>query len=84
MSAMACQITSPTIVYSSVYSGADQGKHRVTGLCEGKSPVNGEFHAQRASDAEIISIWWRHHAKEYSVQMERIMEQFWQEASLQK
>ena len=27
MGAMASQITSPTIVYSSVYSGADQGKH---------------------------------------------------------
>ena len=28
MGAMASQITSPTIVYSTVYSGADQGKHQ--------------------------------------------------------
>ena len=33
---------------------------RVTGLCEGNSPVTGEFPAQRASNAEIVSIWWRH------------------------
>ena len=34
---------------------------RVTGLCEGNSPVTGEFPAQRASNAEDISIRWRHH-----------------------
>ena len=36
-------------------------KLRVTGLCEGNSPVTGEFPAQRASNAENASIWWRHH-----------------------
>ena len=36
-------------------------KLRVTGLCVGNSPVAGEFPAQRASNAESISIWWRHH-----------------------
>ena len=36
-------------------------KLRVTGLCEGKSPVTGEFPAQRASDAENVSIRYRHH-----------------------
>ena len=34
---------------------------RVTGLYEGNSPVTGEFPAQRASNAENVSIWWRHH-----------------------
>ena len=34
---------------------------RVTGRCEGNSPVTGEFPAQRASNAESVSIWWRHH-----------------------
>ena len=64
MSTMASQIPSITIVYSTVTSGADQGKQfRVTGLCEGNSPVTGEFPAQRASNAENISIWWRHHDK---------------------
>ena len=37
-------------------------KFRVTGLCEGNSPVTGEFPAQRASNADNVSIWWRHHA----------------------
>ena len=36
-------------------------KFRVTGLCEGNSPVTGEFPTQRASNAENVSIWWRHH-----------------------
>ena len=36
-------------------------KLRVTGRCEGNSPVTGAFPAQRASDAENVSIWWRHH-----------------------
>ena len=36
-------------------------KLRVTGLCVGNSPVTGELPAQRASNAENVSIWWRHH-----------------------
>ena len=36
-------------------------KLRVTGLCVGNSPVTGEFLAQRASNAENVSILWRHH-----------------------
>ena len=35
-------------------------KLRVTGLCERNSPVTGEFPAQRANDADNVSIWWRH------------------------
>ena len=60
MSAIASYITSLTIVYS----GADQkktSKLRVTGFCVGNSPVTGEFPAQRASNADNVSIWWRHH-----------------------
>ena len=36
-------------------------KFRVTGLYEGNSPVSGKFPPQRASNAENVSIWWRHH-----------------------
>ena len=36
-------------------------KLRVTGLCAGNSPLTGEFPPQRASTAENVSIWWRHH-----------------------
>ena len=38
-------------------------KLRGTGFCEGNSPVTGEFPAQRDSNAENDSIWWRHHDK---------------------
>ena len=38
-------------------------KLRVTGLCEGNSPLTGGFHAQRASNAVNVSIWWRHHGQ---------------------
>ena len=37
---------------------------RVTGLCAGNSPVTGEFLAQMASNAENVSIWWRHHVQQ--------------------
>ena len=36
-------------------------KLRVTGLCAGNSPGTGEFPAQMVSNAENVSIWWRHH-----------------------
>ena len=64
MGAMAPQITSLTVVYSTVYSSPDKkktSKLRVTGLCLGNSPVTGEFPVQRVSNAENVSIWWRHH-----------------------
>ena len=39
----------------------EKSKLRVTGLCTGNSPVTGEFPAQRASNAENVSIRWRDH-----------------------
>ena len=63
MSPMASQITSLTIVYLHVYS-KKTSKLRDTGLCEGNSPVTGEFPAQRAStrkmfpfDDVVMSLW---------------------------
>ena len=38
-------------------------KLRVTGLCAGNTPGTGEFPAQMASNAENVTIWWRHHAE---------------------
>ena len=35
-------------------------KLRVTGLCEGNPQVTGGFPSPRASNAENVSIWWRH------------------------
>ena len=51
MGVMASQITSTSIGYLTIYSGADQRKHRATGLNAGNSPVTGEFPAQMASNA---------------------------------
>ena len=65
MSAMMYQTTSLTIVYSwnrlFMCRSKTTSKLRVTGLCEGNSPVTGEFPAQRAGNAENVFIWWRHH-----------------------
>ena len=61
MSEMASQITSVSIVCSTNYWGTGQRKLRVTGLCAGNSPATDEFPAQKASNAENVSIWWRYY-----------------------
>ena len=58
MSATPSQVPSITIVYSIVYSGADQRKHQSSASL---ASVTGEFPAQRTSNVENVSIWWRHH-----------------------
>ena len=63
MTTMASQITSLTVVYSSVYSDADQRKHQSSvslALCEEFTGTD-EFPAQKASYADNVSIWWRQH-----------------------
>ena len=60
----ASQIICLRIVYSAVYlrhRSKKTSKLRVTGLCARNSPGTGEFPAQMASNAEHVSIWWRHH-----------------------
>ena len=42
---------------------------RVTGICEENSPVTGEFHTQRAINAENVSIWWRRHHTVYPIRL---------------
>ena len=60
MSAMASQITGVLIVCSTVCSGADQRNHqRSASLAFVR--VTGGFPSQRASNAENVSFWWRHH-----------------------
>ena len=63
MGAIASQITNLTIVYSIVYSDADQRKHQssaslafVRGIHLGPVPQMAT-----GSYAENVSIWWRHH-----------------------
>ena len=64
MGAMAFQITGVSIVYSTVCSGADQRKHQRSAslaFVRGIHRWPFEFPPQRASNAENVSIWWRHH-----------------------
>ena len=70
MGAMAYQITSLTIVYSSFIQA--QIKENIKAprhwLWAGNSPVQGihrcgEFTAQMASSVKNVSIWWRRHDK---------------------
>ena len=59
MGAIASQITSLTIVYSTLYSDADQRKYQSSAsLAFVRRP--GEFPAQTDSNEESFSIWWRH------------------------
>ena len=46
----------------------------VTGLCAGNSPVTDEFPAQMASNAENVSIWWRHHGILMSFALKGLMQ----------
>ena len=57
INAMTPKITSFTIVYSTVYSGADQIKQQSSASLA----FAGEFPAQMASTAENASIRWRRH-----------------------
>ena len=57
MDAIASQITSLTIVYSTFHSGADQSKHQSSASLAfvwGIQPGTGEFPAQMASNAENV------------------------------
>ena len=56
MGAIVSQITSFTIVYSTVYSDADQRKHQ--------SSASLAFVRGIHRGPENISIWWRHHDKD--------------------
>ena len=64
MTTMPFQITSLTVVYSIVYSGVDK-KKPIKAPCHwplcGEFTGTGEFPAQRVSNVENVSIWWRHH-----------------------
>ena len=57
MGAITSQITSPSIVNSTVYSDADQRKHQSS--------------ASMASNGGNVSIWWRHHDLKYPDYQER-------------
>ena len=63
MTTMASQITSLTVVYSTVYSDADRRKHQSFASLTFVWGIHRDRRITRtkASYAENVSIWWRHH-----------------------
>ena len=61
MSAITSQITSPTIVYSTVYSGTNQRKHHWVLWGEFPATCDRWIPRTKASNAENVSFWWRYH-----------------------
>ena len=57
------------LLYRSIRRRWKISKLRVTDLFAGNSPVTGEFPAQKDSNAENVSIWWRHLGMNYSSQL---------------
>ena len=63
MCGMASQITGVSdCLLRRLFRSKQISKLCVTGLCEGNSPVTGEFPAQKTSNAENVPIWLRHRA----------------------
>ena len=52
-------------------------KLRVTGLCVGNAPVTSVIPAQRASNAENVSIWWHHHDSRWISQVQAELNWCW-------
>ena len=69
MGAVAPQITSLTIVYSTVNSGPDQRNIKALHHWPLYGELTGDrwISTQMASDAENISIWWRHHGLQHAI-----------------
>ena len=63
MTTIASQITSLMVVYSIVYSGADQRKHQSYASLAFVRGIHRDRWIPRtkAINAENVSIWWRHH-----------------------
>ena len=72
MSPIASQIT---IVYSTVYSGADQRKHQSSASLAFVRRIHRS--PQKASKAENVSIWWRHHVLD-AMSLPQLMLIHWQ------
>ena len=71
MGVVAAQITSFMIVYSTVYSDANQRKHQSS---TSLAFVPDEFSAQMAINAENVSMLWRHHVKRTQLHILAIVE----------
>ena len=59
-------------------------KLRVLGLFAGNSQATGEFPAQMTSNAENVSLWWRHHENACTgiLTLQRLLAYTWIEGAL--
>ena len=65
MGAIASQITSSTVVYSTIYLGADERKHQNSTSLAFVWGIDRDRwirpHKWPVMHKENVSIWWRHH-----------------------
>ena len=62
MTTMKSQITSLTVVYSNVYSDADERKHQSSALLAFVGGIHRDRWIPRTKgQLPNVSIWWRHH-----------------------
>ena len=83
MTTVASQMTSLTVGYSIVYSGADQRKHQSSAslaFVRGFTGT-GEFPAQRANKAENGSILWRYHVMTQNLSVDKIEDLVYKQVS---
>ena len=71
ISAMAYQITSRTIIYSTVYSDRDQRNIKAPRHWPLCGEFTGDFPAHMASNAENVSICWRHYGQPVRIPFKR-------------
>ena len=83
MSAMASQITVFSTVCSTIGSGAHQRKHQSTASLALCVEFIGDrwIPTQKASNAENVSIWWRHHASPTDTRSQNNVPIIWQGSS---
>ena len=61
MSTMASQINGVLIAFSTVCLGAGQRKHQNSASVAYGRGMTGGFPSEKSSNAENVSIWWRHY-----------------------
>ena len=83
MGAMASQITSLVIVYSTVYSGADQRKHQSSASLAFVWGIH-RWRVNSPKGSVNVFIWWRHHVPGQNVdRQKRRQPKYWQAESRQ-
>ena len=84
MNAMESQITGVFIVCSTVGSGANQRKHQSSASLVFVWVIHRWIPRPKASNAENVSIWWRHHVSQEPGQIDTSDFAFLRKMNIQK